>query len=106
MLMKSLGGAIDKGAGGGGKVACARVGMGGGKQKFTLSPHIQKDNVPACTLISAPAIARNGCAKIISMEGLSSISTTKKLHGMTNSPTLTGTSSRMPTGCLVEQSAS
>jgi len=106
MLMKSLGGDVGKGAGGGGKVAGAGVGMGGGKQKSTLSPHIQKDNVPACTVIFAPAVVRNGRPKIIGMEGLSSISTTKKLHGMTNSPTLTGTSSRMPTGCLVEQSAS
>jgi len=100
------GGGVREGAGGGGEVAGARVGMGGGKQKSTLSPHIQKDNVPVCTLISAPAVARNGHPKIIGMEGLSSISTTKKSQGMTNSPTLTGTSSRMPTGCLVEQSAS
>ena len=84
----------------------ARVGMGGGKQKYILFPHIQKDNVPACTLISAPAVARNGLPKIIGMWGFSSMSTTKKSYGMINSPTLTGTSSKMPTGCLMEQSAS
>jgi len=102
----SIGGGVGEGAGGGGEVAGAGVGMGGGKQKSTLSPHVQRDNVPACTLISAPVVARNGRPKIIGMEGLSSISTTKKAQGMTNSPTLTGMSSKMPTGCLVERSAS
>jgi len=106
MLMKSLGGVVGKGAGGGEKVASAGVGMGGGKQKFTLSPHIQNDNVPTCTLISAPAVARNGLPRIRGMQGLSSMSTIKKSHGTTNSPTLIGRSSRMPTGCLMEQSAS
>jgi len=56
MLMKSLGGAVGKGAGGGGKVAGAGVGMGGGKHKSSLSPHIQKDNMAACTLMSAPVV--------------------------------------------------
>jgi len=97
---------VGTGAGGGGKVAGAGAGMRGGKQKSTLSPHIQKDNVPACTLIFTPAVARNGRPRMIGIWGFSSISTTKKSHGMTNSPTLTEMSSRMPTGCLVEHSAS
>jgi len=104
--VKTSGGAAGTGAGGGGEVVGARVGMGGGKQKSTFSSHIQKDNVPAYTLISTPPVARNDLPKIIGMRGLSSISTTKKSHGMTNSPTLTGISSRMLTGCLMEQSSS
>jgi len=60
MAGTSTGGGVREGAG---------VGMGGGKQKSTLSPHIERDNVPACTLISALAVARNGRPKIIGMEG-------------------------------------
>jgi len=102
MLMKLLGGATGAGAGGGGEVTGAGAGMGGRKQKSTLFPHIQKDNVLACTLISAPAVARNDLPIIRGICGLSSTSTTKKSHGTTNSPTLTGRSSKMPTGCLME----
>ena len=40
LLMKPLGGAVGEGAVEGGKVAGAGVGMGGGKQKSALSPHI------------------------------------------------------------------
>ena len=61
--------------GGGGGVG-AEVGIGGGKLKFTLASHMQKDNMPACTLNSAPAVARNGRPKMIGMWGLSSMSTT------------------------------
>jgi len=104
-LVETEGGIAGVDAGEGVEVAGAGVGRGGGKQKSTLSPHIQKDNVPACMLIFAPAVARNGRPKIIGMWGLSSMSITKKSQRITNSPTLTGRSSRKPTGCRMEQSA-
>ena len=69
-------GGVGEGAGGGGEVVGAGVGIGGEKLKSTLAPHMQKDNVPACTLNSAPAVARNGRPKIIGMWGLSTMSTT------------------------------
>jgi len=40
VLMKVVGGSAGKVVGGGGKVAGAGIGMGGGKQKSALSPHI------------------------------------------------------------------
>jgi len=98
--MKLLAGAAGIGAGGGGEVAGAGIGMGGGKQKSTISPHIRKDNVPACTLISALAVARSSLPRIRGIWGLSSMSTTKKWHGTTNSLTLTGRSSRLPDGAI------
>jgi len=67
MLMKLVGGATGTGTRGGGEVAGAGIGMEGGKQKSTISPHIQKDNVPTYTLISAPAVARNGLPRIRGM---------------------------------------
>ena len=107
MLTKSSRGTIGGGDGDVGKVAGICVGgdvevvdagvrMGGGKQKFTLSPHMQKDNVPVCTLISTPAVARNGRPKILGMWGLSSTSAIKKSQRITNSPTLMGRSSKKP----------
>jgi len=89
---------------GGGEVVGAGVGVEEGNRN-PPSPHIYKNNMPACTLISTPAVARNGLPKIIGKWGLSSVSRTKKSHGMTNSPTLTGTFSRTPTDCLIEQYA-
>ena len=65
MLAKTSGGAIGTGAGGGGELASAEEGMGGGKQKFTLSPHIRKEKVPAYTSIFAPTVARNGLPRMI-----------------------------------------
>jgi len=103
MRVKTSGGAAGTGAGGGREVVGAGVGMGGGKQKSTFSPHIQKDIVLACTLISAPAVVRNSLLKIIGMWGLSSMSITKKWHGMTNSATLTGIfqdADRLPDGAI------
>ena len=47
---EGAGGGVGEGARGGEEVVGAGVGMGGGKQKSTLSPHIQKDNVPTCQL--------------------------------------------------------
>ena len=76
MVVTGTGGSVGEGAGGGSEVVGAGVGIGGGKLKSTLAPHMQKDNVPACTLISAPAVARNGRPKMIGMWGLSSMSTT------------------------------
>jgi len=40
MLVKTARGAAGRGAGGGGEVVGAGEGMGGRKQKSTLSPHI------------------------------------------------------------------
>jgi len=48
--------------------------MGGGKQKFTLSPHNWKDIVPTCTSITAPAVARNCLPRMMGSRELSSIS--------------------------------
>ena len=76
MAVTGTGEGVGEGAGGGGEVVGARVGIGGGKLKSALAPHMQKDNMPACTLNSAPAVARNGRPKIIGMWGLSSMSTT------------------------------
>jgi len=65
MPVKIAGGTTGTGAGGGRGVVGAGESMGGGKQKSTLSPHIRKNNVPACTSISAPAVARNGLPRMI-----------------------------------------
>jgi len=62
MLAKTSGGTTGIGAAGG---SSAEGDMGARKQKFTLSPHIRKDIVPACTSISSPAVARNGLPKMI-----------------------------------------
>ena len=51
MVVTGTGGGVGEGAEGGGEVVGAGVGIGGGKQKSTLSPHIQNDNVPACTCL-------------------------------------------------------
>ena len=48
-----------------GEVVGNGEGMGGGKQKSDLSPHIRKDNVLAYTLIFALAIVRNGLPRMI-----------------------------------------
>jgi len=63
-----------------------RDGVGGGKQKLTLSPHIWKDIMLACTSITAPAVARNGLPKMTGAWELSSISKTTKSHRTTELP--------------------
>jgi len=65
MLATTSAGTTGTGAAGGGEVADAEDGMGGGKQKSTISPHIRKDIVPTCTSISAPTVARNGLPKMM-----------------------------------------
>jgi len=65
MLVKTSGGTTATGATGGGEGVGAEDGMGGGKQKSTIFPHIRKDRVPACTSISAPAVARNNLPKMM-----------------------------------------
>ena len=47
MLAETSGGATGTGVGGGEEVAGAEEGIGRGKQKSILSPHIRKDKVPA-----------------------------------------------------------
>jgi len=63
-----------------------RDGVGGGKQKSTLSPHSWKDIMPARTSITAPAVARNGLPKITDAWELSSISKATKSHETTKLP--------------------
>jgi len=65
ILETTLGRTVCIGTAGGGELIGAEDGMGGGEQKSTLSPHIWKDMVPACMLISAPAVAVNGLPKMI-----------------------------------------
>ena len=49
----------------GGKIAATKDGVGGGKQKSTLSPNNWKDNIPTCTSITIFAVAINGLPRIM-----------------------------------------
>jgi len=60
----ALGGTVCTGALGSEGLAGNGNGMGGGKQKSTIFPHNWKDIVPACTSITASAVARNGLPKM------------------------------------------
>ena len=81
------GGTVCMGTIGGEKIVVSRGGVGGGKQKSTLSPHNWKDIVPVYTSITASAVVRNDLPKMIGAWELSSISRSMKSHGITNLPT-------------------
>ena len=65
ILETTSGGPVGIGCVGGVEVIGAEDGMGGEKQKSTLSPHIWKDMVLAYMLIFAPTVARNGLPRMI-----------------------------------------
>ena len=54
----------------------------------------------------APAVAKKGRPRMIGIWRSSSMSRTTKSTGMNSLPTFKGTSSRMPTGNLIDRSAS
>jgi len=83
----ALGVTVGTGVTGGGRLTSTEDGVGGGKQKSIISPQNRKDIAPACTSITALAVARNGHPKMIGIWGISSISMIMKSHGMINLPT-------------------